>query len=66
MIHSKVAMGSVGGCVAIIIVWVLKKYVGIDPPDEVIQAFTTLCGFGTGWATKAHPELINLTEQVKP
>ena len=65
MIQSKVAMGSVGGCVAIILIWLLKEYAKIEPPAEVIQAFTVLCGFGSGWMTKSHPEPINLTEPVK-
>ena len=65
MIQSKVAMGGIGGAVAIILTWCLKVYGGIEPPTEVVQAFATLCGFVAGYLTRAHPKPIDLTEQVK-
>lgn len=65
MIQSKVAMGGIGGCVSIILLWALKQYLEIDPPPDVVQAFTTLCCFGAGWATKSQAAPIELTEQVK-
>lgn len=65
MIQSKVAMGGIGGSVAIILVWVFKLLTGIDPPEMVVQAFTTVCGFIAGYLTAHAPEPINLTEVQK-
>jgi hypothetical protein len=65
MIQSKVAMGGIGGSVAIILVWVFKLATGIEPPEMVVQAFTTVCGFVAGYFTAHGPALIELKEVVK-
>ena len=65
MIQSKVAMGGIGGSVAIILVWMLDYFLGVKMPEPVVQAFTSVCGFVAGYITKAHPGPINLTEPVK-
>ena len=65
MIQSKVAMGGIGGSVAIILVWMLDYFFGVKMPEPVVQAVTSLCGFVAGYFTKSISDPINLTEPVK-
>ena len=65
MIHPKVAMGGIGGSIAIILVWMLDYFAGVKMPEPVVQAVTTICGAVAGYMTSSPGQLINLTEQMK-
>ena len=44
--NSKVIGAGVGGALGVIIVWVLTAFGGVEVPNEIAGATTTLCSAG--------------------
>lgn len=50
-IASKTAVTGIGGAVAVLLVWGLSL-AGVEIPDAVVAALTTLLAFGASYATE--------------
>ncbi len=40
--HPKVGAGAIGGAVSVVLLWILHQYLGVNPPNEVAAAISTL------------------------
>lgn len=47
----KVIAGGIAGAVTIVLLWVLGTYAGVQVPQEVAAAMTTLFGFAASYLT---------------
>ncbi len=53
----KVAAGGFAGAFATIGLWVLREYVGVDPPPEVASAIATVIIVAIGWVVPSKKAL---------
>jgi putative flippase GtrA len=47
----KVIAGGIAGSITVVLLWVLRQYAGVEVPQEVAAAVTTIFGFAAAYLT---------------